>query len=506
LRWHYRSKHERLIAFSNHQYYDDDLVVFPSPARESANLGIRWHYLADAVYGSSKNQREAEVIARAVAEHMRTHPEESLGVVAMNQQQQHLIERLVESEIKADAAARNGMERAESSLEEFFVKNLESVQGDERDVIFISMTYGPRIAGGRPEQHFGPISNPGGERRLNVLFTRAKSRVEVFSSMRSHDVVPAGTSGQGPKDLRDYLKYAETGAIESRRVTDRDPDSEFEVAVARELRSLGYPTMAQVGVAGFFIDIGVENPERPGEFLLGIECDGASYHSGRSVRDRDRLRQRVLEKLNWRIHRIWSTDWFSQPAHEIQKVAGILAECRQRSHVEPAPPLPTAPATGQTDAVAAVGKPLPAASPAKPSAVGPSVLASVPMAKPLAAARASAVGPGTVLSPLDHAWISLGEIYSRQARFIWPDLPRDAWFLSRPEIATAILAAQPRNRREYEEHVPASLRSAIPQVHFAAVEPEIYRITRFLRSQQVASASGSALATDSNVTTDNSIP
>ena len=205
------------------------------------------------------------------------------------------------------------------------VKNLENVQGDERDVIFISVTYGPD-ARGNQYMRFGPINGATGHRRLNVLFTRAKRRVEVFSSLDPDRIHAVENSPWGVRALKQYLTFARSGVLEQAHHSEREPESDFERAVGAVLKERGYAVVPQVGVAGFFIDLAVRHPAKPGAFLLGIECDGASYHSGRSARDRDRLRQEILEDLGWKIHRIWSTDWFKSRNSEIKRLIGRIEE------------------------------------------------------------------------------------------------------------------------------------------------------------------------------------
>jgi len=215
--------------------------------------------------------------------------------------------------------------------EAFFVKNLENVQGDEREVIFISTTYGPDPETGRVFQRFGPIAGAKGWRRLNVIFTRARRRVELFTSLRPEDVIAGPSSSEGVRALKAYLEFAQTGRLPDygNADTGRDPDSDFEVDVATALRAAGHDAVPQVGVAGFFIDIGVPHPADPGTFALGIECDGATYHSSKSARDRDRLRQEVLEAKGWRIHRIWSTDWFRNRDAEIRRLLDVVSEATE---------------------------------------------------------------------------------------------------------------------------------------------------------------------------------
>jgi len=322
LRWHYRSRHESLIAFSNREFYND-LIVFPSPLdpdrdKRAPKLGV-YHHFTRGKYKGRVNIEEAQKVAEAVVAFMAAEPDKSLGVVTLNQAQRDLLLEEIERLVPRERSAQAYVERWDDSLEPFFVKNLENVQGDERDVIFISTVYGPDATTGVVMNRFGPINGRYGHRRLNVLFTRAKDRVEVFTSMRPSDIKAEEGSQLGVHALKGYLEYAETGRLEVGTSTGREPDSEFEELVRDRLRENGFDVVSQVGVAGYFIDLAVKHPNRSG-YLLGIECDGASYHSSRSARDRDRLRQQVLERLQWNIYRIWSTDWFQNPREELQRL------------------------------------------------------------------------------------------------------------------------------------------------------------------------------------------
>lgn len=335
LRWHYRSHHESLIAFSNHHFYKN-LIVFPSPYAKNPGLGVKYRYVKSGSYKDRQNVPEAQRLVDAVLEHMIKRPDESLGVVTLNQTQRELIEELLEKKLKTFEEGADFMGRWEAEGWPFFVKNLENVQGDERDVIFISTTFGKAPGTDKVRQNFGPISRPDGWRRLNVLFTRSKRRIELFTSMAPEDIVVDERTPLGTKALRDYLDFAKRGVLVTTDEAERDPDSDFEVSVANVVTALGYEVKPQLGVAGFFIDMAVRNPDRPGEFLVGIECDGATYHSGFSVRDRDRIRQEILESLGWRgrIHRIWSTDWFYNPRREMERLRGFLEERRRVSAAE----------------------------------------------------------------------------------------------------------------------------------------------------------------------------
>lgn len=297
LKWHYRSEHESLIAFSNRQFYDEELIVFPSPYRKDICLGVQRKYIKGATYSRGKNLVEAEAVVNAVIEHIKQYPETSLGVVTFNREQRDLIEDILEKSQKHELWLERAIKKTEKLEEPFFIKNLENVQGDERDVIFISTTYGPDTETGKVYQRFGPIGGAAGWRRLNVMYTRAKKRVKVFTSMLPTDLNITDSTPRGVRELRAYLEYAQHGCFPDLGITSKkEPANDFEISVARVLNSYGYQTVPQVGVAGFFIDIGVLHPKRESEFILGIECDGATYHSAKSVRDRDRLRQEILEK------------------------------------------------------------------------------------------------------------------------------------------------------------------------------------------------------------------
>jgi very-short-patch-repair endonuclease len=326
LKWHYRSRHGSLIAFSNRQFYDNDLVVFPSPFHAMDDYGVRYERVPGGVYGRSINLPEVRHVAAAAVGFMRRHPDRSLGIVTLNKSQQDLLslemDRLLAEQPEAEAYRK----RWEGTLEPLFVKNLENVQGDERDAIFISTVYG-RDEHGAMHQRFGPINGAGGHRRLNVLFTRAKMQTVIFSSMEPGDIRVDETSSPGLRALRGYLQYAMTGSLGVEAVpAARAPGSDFEVSVARRLRDAGFEVVPQVGVAGYFIDLAVRHPSTPGLFVLGIECDGAMYHSARSTRDRDRLRQEVLERLGWKLHRVWSLDWFRNPAGEAARIVARVKE------------------------------------------------------------------------------------------------------------------------------------------------------------------------------------
>lgn len=323
LRWHYRSRHQSLIAVSNQQFYENKLFIVPSPYTAHSGGGLQFHYVPDGLFdtGNKRNNLvEAKVVAQAIIAHARNFPKLSLGVAAFSAAQRRAIIDELEILRRGLPADVEDFFKAHRS-EPFFVKNLENVQGDERDVIFISVGYGRSLAGGRVPMRFGPLGTEGGERRLNVLISRAKRRCDVFASMTDEDIDPSFAAGKkGVSAFRLFLQYARTGKLFTAEHTGKDFDSVFEEQVAHALRARGYEVQAQVGIAGFFIDLAIIDNDRPGRYLLGIECDGAAYHSAKSARDRDRLRQAVLEDHGWTIHRIWSTDWFQRPSEQLELV------------------------------------------------------------------------------------------------------------------------------------------------------------------------------------------
>lgn len=337
LAWHYRSQDEALIAFSNWKFYNSRLILFPAPKHGDGRTGIEFNFVAGGTFSQGVNEAEARAIAEAAVAHVRTHPTRSAIVVAMNIRQRDRIRYHVDELMRGEPLLI-AEEDASVRIEPFDVKNLENVQGDERDVVFISMTYGPDPGSKRVLQRFGPINGEYGHRRLNVLFSRARQKMVVFSSMRHGDIILTENSALGVQALRDFLFYAETRQLRLDATpvgSGRPPDSDFEVAVAQALAAQGYECVAQLGVAGFFLDIAVRNPDNPESFLLGIECDGASYHSTQSARDRDRLRQDVLESLGWRIERVWSTDWFTDPSAEVRRLTASVERARVMQAMRP---------------------------------------------------------------------------------------------------------------------------------------------------------------------------
>lgn len=460
LEWHYRSRHPELIAFSNHQFYKSQLKVVPAPSDATDDLGLTLIPVTKGWAIKGVNDVEARRVAEAAVRHLKTRPDRSLGVVAMNINQAERISEWIGKLSSQDTEAERVIDRGEDDahrIEPFFVKNLENVQGDERDVIMISMTYGPREAGGSVPGFFGPINKEGGHRRLNVLFSRAKHQMVVFSSMRADDVKVGPESPEGARAMQAFLRFAETKVLPSgERLTGRAPDSPFEESVTAMLEREGYAVEPQYGVEGFRIDIAVCDPDAPGAYLLGIECDGVAYHSSLSARDRDRLRQEVLETAGWKIERIWSTDWFRDPAREMGRIVARLtalraSASRRRAAVEPAPALQV-------------------------EIVSPSI---VPDAKPLSIAE---VDQGQ-RQPSIPRIVALTTEEKRAALVALRDRIDDAMpyadperGLLRPRLLEELLKEGPTDDLEWLAVIPQHLRTATDAAQFSAYKEQVFEI------------------------------
>ncbi|UDI81085.1 DNA/RNA helicase [Xanthomonas citri pv. mangiferaeindicae] len=338
LRWHYRSRHQSLIAVSNQQFYEGKLFIVPSPYTSEAGVGLRLHHLPEAIYdrGNTRtNPKEAKAVALAVLAHAQSTPQLTLGVATFSTAQRRAI--LDELELLRRQHPETEGFFADHPAEPFFVKSLENIQGDERDVIFISVGYG-RDAQRHMTMNFGPVSSDGGERRLNVLISRAKSRCEIFTSITDEDIDTDRAKGKGTFALKLFLNYARTGRLTLKTEARDAKQSVFEQEVAQALRARGYDLHTDVGLAGFFVDIAIANPDEPGRYILGIECDGQSYRDAKSARDRDRLRESVLRDKGWQVYRIWSSDWFHRPEAELEKLVAAIERAKSESvNSEPSP-------------------------------------------------------------------------------------------------------------------------------------------------------------------------
>lgn len=342
LRWHYRSRYEQLISFSNKNFYDNDLVTFPSAKSDAPGIGVDYFHV-DGCFDrkSHTNRKESEFVVDLIYKHIKKYPSRSLGVVAFSIAQQDLIDKLL-TKRRQNAPEQEFFFRNDAK-EPFFIKNLETVQGDERDTIIFSIAYG-FDAQGVVRHNFGPLNRVGGERRLNVAVTRAKTNIQIVSSMHYTDIDLKRTSAEGARLLREYLDYAENGEIALTRAVNVNRfdhyDSDFEQEVCEFLREKGFDVDTQVGCSGFRIDLGVKIPHSS-NYVLAIECDGATYHSAKNARDRDRLRQEILERMGWKFYRIWSTDWFrNKPVEQLRllEVAGkavMNPECEKKETASP---------------------------------------------------------------------------------------------------------------------------------------------------------------------------
>ena len=329
LNLHYRSKKEDLIAFSNDRYYDNRLITFPSPEESRGVQLIRSNGFYDR--GKSRtNDEEARQVVDEIIRRLQNPDkairEDSIGVVTFSSAQQKKIEDLL------DERRRNNpdIEWAfrEEDMEPVFVKNLETVQGDERDIILFSSGYGPDRAG-KLHMHFGPLNKPGGERRLNVALTRSRKQMLIFTSLNPDMMDLNRTQARAVADLKHFLDFAEKGSIALASATDGsvgDVESPFEAEVVKSLRSKSWEVESQIGVSSFRIDIGVKHPDQPGRYLAGVECDGATYHSSYVAKERDKIRQSVLEGLGWTLFRIWSPDWWLDRHKATEEIHTLLQD------------------------------------------------------------------------------------------------------------------------------------------------------------------------------------
>jgi len=319
LTWHYRSQDERLIAYSNQQIYHGSLTTFPGASSDKC---LSWELVPHRVGMATKKGSNSDEVLQVVdlmIGHARARPDETLGVIAMGINHANRIEEELRQRLGKESDPHLEDFFNEANEERAFVKNLERVQGDERDAIILSIGYG-KNADGKMLHNFGPLNREGGERRLNVAITRARKRMTVVSSFDYADMDPERTRSTGAKMLRGFLKFAQSGGIALDGADAAEPLNPFEVDVLDKLIAAGLAVVPQYGCSGYRIDFAVRHPTIPGQFALAVEADGASYHSSRTARDRDRLRQEHLERLGWRFCRIWSTDWFNDHRREVKRV------------------------------------------------------------------------------------------------------------------------------------------------------------------------------------------
>jgi superfamily I DNA and/or RNA helicase/very-short-patch-repair endonuclease len=365
LNWHYRSRKEGLIAYSNRHFYQDKLQTFPdprnnkfksntNPAKDIGNLpAIEYVYVTHGLYENQMNKIEAARVANAIIHHFKENPALSLGVIAFSLKQEGAIRSALDALIREDSSLEELLKS--NKQEEFFIKNLESVQGDERDFIFFSIGYGPNSAG-QISANFGPLNREGGYRRLNVAITRAKIHIKIFCSFLPGSIGYDRSAASGFQKLLKYLEFSHSGVLDAPTSTQPKPlvfESEFEEQVAQQLRNMGYEIDTQVGCSNYRIDIAVIDPDQPNRYLLGIECDGASYHSTRSARDRDRIRHEVLTRLGWNLFHIWSPEWFKSPQNVLSQIRKTIEQLRKT----PSPTKNYSPSPGVTEIKIATKEP-----------------------------------------------------------------------------------------------------------------------------------------------------
>ena len=329
LLWHYRSRYEELISFSNQEIYQNNLITFPSSTIQEKDCGVEYVYVENGVYENRCNRIEAQRIVQLVADHIKRNPDRSLGVIAFSENQQSVIE----DEINKFRIRNPGYESFfnEDKDEPFFVKNLENVQGDERDTIIFSICYAKNEQG-RMYMRFGPLGNQGGERRLNVAITRAKKNVKLVGSIMPDDIDLSKTKSDGVRMLRSYILFAMHGnaaLAKSDKKNSRYDVDVFSVEVGEYLKSRGCNIKMNVGSSDYTIDIAVEHPNKPGHYIAGIECDGNSYFMARTVRDRERLRPTVLSQMGWNMYRVWSTEWIRNPEAEKARLMDFITDAFQ---------------------------------------------------------------------------------------------------------------------------------------------------------------------------------
>lgn len=466
LRWHYRSRHESLIAVSNRAFYENRLLVIPSPKPRSGDLGLSLVRVAGTFDsgGSGTNTVEARAVAEAVMAHARERPKETLGVAAFSVRQRDAI-------LDALEALRREHPETEAFFsahphEPFFVKNLENVQGDERDVIFISVGYA-RGPDGKVAMRFGPLAVEGGERRLNVLITRAKKRCVVFSGLTADDIDLSRSSARGVAVLKDFLAFAAGGAVQAATAQREDGDAALSDAIAAALAKAGLEVERRVGLAGLFVDVAVRDRSGDG-FGLGILTDGDFYASARSARDRDRLQEAALGMMGWRLTRSWAADWLVRPEAEARRLAALAgAEVADTEPVASASKAALVPPLARAYQPAAIAVPKETPPEAVPFARLARILADIvrcegpihteavigralalwEVAKPTAKTRAAleqALRLGAELEGIvaeGPFWRSEGsEVVVRDRSALPPEWRRPAW-LPPQEIRAALLAA-----------------------------------------------------------------
>lgn len=344
LQWHYRSKSEELINFSNHAFYNGNIQIAPNVEPLKKPAAIQWHKV-DGRWINQCNEVEAIAVVELLKNLFKSDPSTSVGIITFNAKQQDKILDIIDRNIEEDKefAVLYQQNMAKELDERLFVKNIENVQGDERDIIIFSIAYAKNEEG-RVYNRFGTLGQQGGENRLNVAITRAKEQIHVVSSIEPNELNVSNTKHDGPKLLKSYLEYAKAVSLLNREEIERILmelnenkntkkqntnivfDSPFEEQVYNQLTKIGYKVDTQVGMSGYRIDLAVVHPNNPQKYILGIECDGAMYHSSASAKERDVYRQRFLESKGWTITRIWSRNWWKNSTAEIERIDQMIKQ------------------------------------------------------------------------------------------------------------------------------------------------------------------------------------
>ncbi len=320
LLWHYRSKHESLIAFSNSKYYDNKLLTFPSPDDLATKVTI---VRVEGYYDRGKT-RQNSFEAKAVIEEIRRRlsdpglSKRSIGVVSFSSVQQTLMQNMFDELLRTNP----GLESVALDREEpIFIKNLENVQGDERDIILFSMGYGPDKEG-KVSLNFGPLNREGGWRRLNVAVSRARYEMKVFSTLRSDQIDITRSASEGVASIKAFLEYAEKGRsmLGIRKTNVEIVESGFEEILAEKIRQFGYTVNTNIGCSGYKIDLGIVHKEKPSQYILGILCDGNTYNAAKTAKDREIIQQEVLRLLGWTVHKVWSIEWWENSERVINEI------------------------------------------------------------------------------------------------------------------------------------------------------------------------------------------
>jgi len=326
LLWHYRSKHEDLIAFSNSHIYKNELITFPGSATSKDDTGVEYYKVADGVYEDRCNIPEAKKCVQLIIEHIENHPDLSLGIIAFSEKQQSTIEQVLYEYREQHPQYEWFFD--ENKDEPFFIKNLENVQGDERDTIIFSICYA-KNSRGTMLMNFGPLGKQGGERRLNVAVTRAKTNIKLVGSIEPTDIDLDRAKSDGARLLRSYIEFAIKGASILPRRREENPENkdDFCACIYDFLISEGFKVSRNIGCSDYKIDLAIKHPNKDGIFIAGIECDGEGYSSARTARERDHLRPQILKNMGWNMYRVWSSAWIKNPKDEQERLLNFINKC-----------------------------------------------------------------------------------------------------------------------------------------------------------------------------------